>query len=82
MVSIEDVLSLIDDALSDSFASRNIKNSLEEAKKKLLNKDEDISLRVSAAVYSIEKTVEDPNIAPHMRIKLLNILSALESVEK
>ena len=81
-MSIEEVISLIDDAMQDSFASKNVRNTLEEAKKKLLSKNEDLSLRVSSAVYSIEKTVEDPNIVPHIRIKLLNILSALETVKE
>lgn len=82
MEELENVILLIDDALNDSFASKNIKSCLEEAKKNLLKKDEDKSLRVSAAVYAIEKTVEDPNIASHMRIKLLNILSSLESIKQ
>jgi uncharacterized protein (UPF0147 family) len=80
-MDIKDVLLLIKDAHEDPMCPRNIRNTLDEAKKYLLNNNEDISLRVSAAIYAIQKVTEDPNIPQHIRIKLFNILSALESVK-
>ncbi|MEM4295294.1 MAG: UPF0147 family protein, partial [Candidatus Anstonellales archaeon] len=69
-MSIEDVIFLIKDTEEDAMCPRNVRNTLDEAKKYLVDDKQDRNLRVSAAVYAIQKITDDPNIPTHIRDKL------------
>lgn len=79
-MEVKAVLDMIEDLLKDSSVPRNVKKSLEEAKIALNEKTDD-NVRVMKAVYSFEKVIEDPNLMPHVRMQLWQLMSALESVK-
>ena len=79
-MSIGDVLDLIDDVLNDTTLPKNVRKALEEAKK-ALNESQDISVKVMKAIYLIDEVIEDPNLMPHTRMQLWNVMSALEAVK-
>ena len=81
MTEISEVVGLIDGLLSDPSVPKNIKRALEEAKERLLS-DEELSVKVSAAVYSIESVSEDVNMPSHARMQMWSIISALETMKK
>jgi hypothetical protein len=80
-MNMQQILFLIKDIQEDSMCPRNVRNTLEEAKKCLSDEKQETAVKVSSAVYLVQKLTEDPNIPSHVRIKIYNLLSALESVK-
>ena len=81
MVSVNDVVTLMDKVINDTMVPRNVRNAVNEAKKIILQKNVDLSVRASKAIYEIEKVTDEPNMMPHTRMDLWNILSALEALK-
>ena len=75
-----EIIELIDNVSADTSVPKNIRRALSEAKERLKGSDE-LSTRVSAAVYSIEAVSEDINMPMHARTQIWAILSALESTK-
>jgi uncharacterized protein (UPF0147 family) len=80
MVSVDDVITLMDKVINDTMVPRNVRSAVAEAKK-IIQQKGDLSVRVSKAVYEIEKVSDEPNMMPHTRTDLWNILSALEALK-
>ena len=78
---VAEVVELIDTVAEDTSVPKNIRRALVEAKERLKGGDE-LSTRVSAAVYSIEAVSEDINMPMHARTQIWTILSALESIQQ
>ena len=81
-MQVNDIIRMMDDFGADSSVPKNVRFAVDEAKKKMRDNSLDLSLRVSDSIYKIEKVTEDPNLMPHARMGLWNILSALESIKK
>ena len=81
MAEIKEIVELIDMLLSDVTVPRNIKRALKEARDKLTSDDE-LVVRISSAIYSLEKISEDVNMPNHARTQIWTLLSALESVKE
>ncbi|MCX6769742.1 MAG: UPF0147 family protein [Candidatus Micrarchaeota archaeon] len=77
---VAEVVGLIDAVGEDTSVPKNIRRALAEAKEKLRGSEE-LSTRVSSAVYSIEAVSEDINMPMHARTQIWTILSALESIK-
>lgn len=78
---IAEIIGMIDNLLQDFSVPRNVRKALEEAKNRL-GGNEELSVRISAAVYMIETVSEDVNLPAHARTQLWAVLSALEGVKK
>jgi hypothetical protein len=81
MVSVQEIIGLIEGVTNDTSVPKNIRRALEEARSKLASEDE-LTVKVSSAIYSIESVSEDVNMPPHARMQIWNILSALETIKK
>lgn len=77
---VQEVIGLIDTVAEDTSVPKNIRRALVEAKERLKGADE-LSTRVSVAVYAIEAVSEDINMPMHARTQIWTILSALESIK-
>ncbi len=77
---LKGILEMMDAVLEDTTVPRNIKRAVSEAKEKLMGDDE-LTVKVSAALYLIEPVTVDVNIPPHTRTQVWAIMSALESVK-
>lgn len=77
---VAEVIEMIDNVGGDTSVPKNIRRALSEAKERLKGADE-LSTRVSAAVYAIEAVSEDINMPMHARTQIWAILSALESIK-
>ncbi len=75
---VDDIVELMDDVLIDSGVPRNIRNVVQEAKEKILNKEEDLKVSCSAAIYLLEDISNDINMPPHTRTEIWTIISELE----
>jgi uncharacterized protein (UPF0147 family) len=76
---IRQIVTLIEMVLEDMSVPRNVKRAMEDAKRRL-NEKEDPVVRAGGAIYSLEGLSEDVNLPPHARTQIWQILSALESI--
>lgn len=77
---VAEIIELIDNVGGDTSVPKNIRRALSEAKDRLKGSEE-LSTRVSVAVYAIEAVSEDINMPMHARTQIWAILSALESIK-
>jgi uncharacterized protein (UPF0147 family) len=76
---IRQVAQVLDQVIGDNSVPRNIRRSAEEAKNVLLNDKEELSVRVSSAIYILEDISNDRNLPIHTRTLIWNIASELET---
>jgi uncharacterized protein len=81
-MQVNEIIKMMDDFCNDSSVPKNVRGAVEEARKRMKDETTELGVRVSDSIYKIEKVTEDPNIIPHARMGLWNILSALEAVKK
>jgi len=78
---IKGITEVLDQVIEDTSVPRNIRRSAEEAKNILMNEDEDVSVRVSSALYILEEISNDRNLPLHARTIIWNVASELETVK-
>lgn len=67
--------------VADSTIPKNIRKAISEAKGRL-DGEEEINVKVSAAIYLVESISDDINMPAHARTQVWAILSALESIKE
>ncbi|MGB9719371.1 MAG: UPF0147 family protein [Candidatus Anstonellales archaeon] len=77
---LAEIIEMIDSLLQDFSVPRNVRRALEEAKNRLRGSEE-LGVRISAAVYTVEAVSDDVNLPAHARAQLWAILSALEGIK-
>lgn len=77
---LRQVTVVIDQLIEDTSVPRNIRRGADDAKKRLLQSDEALDLRVAGAVSILDDLANDPNIPLHGRTVIWNIISGLESI--
>ena len=80
MANIKEIVELLDGLINATTIPKNIRRTLDEAKKRLEG-NEETSVKVSAAIYLIESITDDVNMPPHARTQIWAILSNLESIK-
>ncbi len=75
------ITEVLNQVIEDTSVPRNIRRSAEEAKNILMNEDEDVSVRVSSALYILEEISNDRNLPLHARTIIWNVASELETVK-
>jgi hypothetical protein len=81
MGKVEEIVDLMTGVIEDSSVPKNIRKALSDAKDRLKTDDE-LTVRVSAAIYSLESVAEDVNMPPHARMQIWSIMSELESLKE
>lgn len=81
MAKLGEIVELVDGVISDSSVPKNIRRALTEAKDRLQSEDE-LTVKVSAAIYLIESVSEDVNMPSHARMQIWSIMSALEGMKR
>ncbi|MEE9594687.1 MAG: UPF0147 family protein [Candidatus Hydrothermarchaeales archaeon] len=77
---MEEISWVLDQVIKDTSVPRNIRRSAENAKNTLLDKDQDIDVRVSSAIYILEEISNDRNLPLHARTAIWNAASELETI--
>ncbi len=77
---VEGIVKELDRISSEPGLPKNVRQALQSAKEILLEQEKELSVRVSSAVYELEKTIDEPNLMQHTRIAILQVISALESI--
>jgi len=73
---------MMDNIIEDRSVPRNIRAAVETAKGKLLNEAEELSLRISTAVYDLDDISNDINMPSHARTLLWELISQLEFIRE
>ena len=81
MGDMEHIVQMLDELISDNAIPKNIRKALTTAKQRL-RLEEELNVKISAAIYSIESITDDINMPPHARTQLWAIISELESQKK
>jgi len=66
--------------VSDDSVPRNIRRAADEAKAKLLDRDESEAVRAAYAISILDDISNDPNMPLHTRTLIWNVASQLEKV--
>jgi len=77
----DEINDLLEDILNDRGVPRNIKASIEESIKILKGKDPD-EQKIATIISILDEASNDPNLSPHARTKIWNMVSVLESIKK
>ncbi len=72
---------LLEDIMKDRGVPRNIKSSIEESIKILNSKDPEEE-KIATIISILDEASNDPNLSPHARTKIWNMVSVLESFKK
>jgi len=76
---LDNIIVLMDDLIGDQSIPRNLRKKITEAKERLLNKNEEIDLRVAGAIFILEDLVNDPSLPIHARSSIFTIIGRLEA---
>ena len=79
---LSNVLEMMDSMMDDRSVPRNIKAAVERAKNKILKTEEEVSLRISSAIYELDDISNDINMPSHGRTMIWEIISELEFVKE
>ncbi|MBS3069660.1 UPF0147 family protein [Candidatus Micrarchaeota archaeon] len=77
---MQDIIEMLEIVTGDTSVPKNIRKALTEARDKLKSNDEP-SVKISSAVYSLDSVSEDINMPMHARTQIWTILSALEAIK-
>lgn len=80
MAGIEDIISALDRVAADKSVPKNIRNSCTSCIQKLREEKGEFSIRLNACIAMLDDVSNDPNIPPHARIQVWQIVSMLEVV--
>ena len=80
MEKVKDVLDLMDEVINDNGVPRNIRKTVEDAKKKVEEKADVTNL--SMAIYLLDDVSNDINMPPHTRTEIWTIISELEALKE
>lgn len=79
-MDLELILKKIEVLENDPKVPKNVRRALSQARESLTS-DQELSVRVSAAIYAIQDVIDDQNLQSHYRVLLFDILSNLESLK-
>ena len=80
--TIEGLASVIQEAIiNDSSVPRNIRSNVDKALSEyLLNKNDDVDMRIYSTLSIFEEQTGDPNLPQHVRTKFFEFINTLESI--
>ncbi|HIH22364.1 TPA: hypothetical protein HA238_01410 [Candidatus Micrarchaeota archaeon] len=77
---VGEAISLLDMLSNESSIPKNIRKALSDAKQRL-ESNEELNVKVSAAVYIIDSISDDINMPAHARTQIWGVVSMLESMK-
>jgi len=81
-MELEAVLEKIDETSQDYSMPKRVKTVLKKVGDDLKNNNQDISIRITTAIYGIEGVAGDINIPMHAKTQLWDIISDLEALKR
>ncbi len=79
--NMNQIIELLHELSNDRKVPRNVRSVIEDAKKELLGKEENLSTKINTTVSMLDEIGNDPNIQSYTRTQIWNLVSMLEAVE-
>lgn len=76
---IIEVIEFMKEITDDNTLPKNVKQKIGDIIE-ILNENDEISMKISKAMYQLEDLVEDKNLQAYSRTQLFNVISQLESI--
>ena len=81
-MNVDEVVDRIDEVMTEHSMPKRVNNTLDKIKKELLQTEEDLVVRATSAIYSIEDISNDVNIPMHTKTVLWDITGMLEQLKE
>jgi len=78
--NLQETVEMMSAIISDVTVPKNIRKAISDAKIRLESQEE-LNVKVSAAIYLIDSVSDDINMPPHARTQIWAIVSSLESAK-
>ena len=78
----EYVVELMENIIEDTTVPRNIRKAIDEARGKILSKENSMDVNVTSAIYIMDDISNDINMPSRTRTEIWTIISELESVRE
>ena len=82
MSELNEVVELMEEVLDDNSVPRNIRGAVDDAREKLLSKEDDLGVKITAALYILDDISNDINMPAHTRTEIWTIISELEAIRE
>ena len=80
-MDIKQIINLIQELSAERGVPNNIRGSLQEAVD-ILKDDKSEQERISSVISILDESSNDPNLSPHIRTRMWNLVSSLEVMMK
>lgn len=78
---LREMIDIMASLIGDASIPKNIRKAISDAKARLENTEEEMNVKVSAAIYIIDSISDDINMPPHARTQIWAIVSGLEGIK-
>lgn len=79
---LKEISEYMDEILKDNSVPRNVKKTVSEAKQKIEEGKEELTVRLSSAIYLLDEISNDINMQPYTRTEIWNLISVLERIKE
>lgn len=80
-VDLSPVVELLEQIASDRTVPKNIRAAVEDSMNALAG-DDDVKVRISAAIGYLDDIINDPNMPMYTRTQIWNVVSMLEEMRR
>ncbi len=81
-MAVDDVLDMMSEINEDGSVPRNVKQILNEVKDIFKDTENELKIRVDAAMQKLEDLSSNPNLPSHTRTQIWNMTSVLEDLNQ
>jgi uncharacterized protein (UPF0147 family) len=82
MISLQQVIVILDMIITDRTVPRNIKKAAEDSKVALSTNGTSEELKISTAIHLLDEITNDPNMPLYTRTQIWNVVSMLEQLRR
>jgi hypothetical protein len=79
---LKQISSMMDVITDDTSVPRNIRQTIADARKRILSKGGELDVSVATAIYMLDEVSNDINMPMHARTDIWNAISELEKLKE
>ncbi|MCK5299532.1 MAG: UPF0147 family protein [Candidatus Aenigmarchaeota archaeon] len=82
MAELDEIMAHMDELKNDRRVPKNVRNSISLAQRELMDDNENINVKLNAAISILDEVSNDTNIQPFTRTQIWNLVSLLEGFQE
>lgn len=79
---LQAIANIMSGVLEDTAVPRNIRKAVSNARDRILQKSEDLTVSIASAIYTLDEVSNDINMPLHTRTEIWNLISSLEKLKE